>query len=653
MTYKVPQGRFYLILMLGLLGWFILILRLFQIQVVQGKTYQKISDKQHQLCLEVSPQRGAIYDRNLQVLAFNLPSESFFAIPESLSDIYSVAEKFSSITSFTPQEIIKDLEHYKKFAWLKRKVNREESELIRSWNLVGVYSKKESKRVYPFGDLADEVLGFANIDDQGSAGVEYQYDQTLRGKTGQILINRDAKRRNFALKAEPLVKCENGNSLVLTLDLRIQAIVEEELRKAIESNRADGGTSVWMDPKNGEILAMAHYPKNENGPSVKTRSICNLFEPGSTFKIVTMLAALEEKIKNPEDSIYAEKGEFEVNNHKIHDVHKYEWLTFRQCTAYSSNIAFAKVALQVGKNKLYRYARNLGFGLKTGVDLPWESKGALPPLRKCSDFVLSTLAFGQGVSLNSLQLLNAYAAVANGGYLMKPYIVKAILNQEGDTIEEFLTQKIRQAISPLTCQTMNDLFRVVVDSGTGYPAKVEGLDIAGKTGTAQKPDSINGGYKRGEYLSSFIGYFPASQPKFVGLVYLDNPKGKYYGSETAAPAFRNMAQRLANLQDEPLVLAKATTSEKNIIPQTSTGKPKGKQVGGMPIMLGENSADASTDGIVVPNALGMTVRQAAHLFSEKKINFKIIGSGVVKNQTPSVGSRLNPGQICLLHCETE
>lgn len=649
MTYKTPSGRFYLVAILGLLVWFALILRLFKIQVIEGKAYEKIANHQHQLCLKVSPQRGAIYDRNLQLLAFNLPTESFFAIPESVSNIYSVAKKFSSVTSFSPQEIIRTLKRYKNFAWLKREVERKESKKIASWNLAGVYSKKESKRVYPSGNLAEEVLGFTDIDNRGLAGVEYQYNQILQGKTGQVLVNRDALRKNFTLKSQPLIESEDGNSLILTLDLRIQAIVEEELRGAIKLNQADGGTSVWMDPQSGEILAMVHCSKKEaNGPCVKNRTISDNFEPGSTFKIVTAIAALEEKIKNPKDTIYAEKGEFKVNNRIIHDIHKYEWLTFQQSIAYSSNIALAKIAMDVGKEKIYKYARNLGFGLKTGIDLPGESKGHLSPPKRWSDYVLSAFAIGQGISLNNLQLVNAYAAIANGGNLMKPYIVKTILSQEGDAIKEFYPQRIRRAITPQTCDIMNQFLRAVIDSGTGYTAKAEGLDIAGKTGTAQKPDLKNGGYKKDEYLASFVGYFPASQPKFVGVVCLDNPKEEHFGSKTAAPAFKNIAQRLVVLQDQPLVLAKTDPEKKDDIPEKLI-----ELVISESIIPEENLPYTPTEKVTIPDALGMTVRQAVKLFSEKRINFKVIGSGIVKSQTPSAGSELSPAGVCLLLCQTE
>ena len=648
MTYKAPQGRFYFVVILGLLVCLALILRLLKIQVVEGKTYKEIATRQQQFCLTVSPQRGAIYDRNFQLLACNLSAESFFAIPESVSNLSLVAEKFSSITPSSPQEIAENLKRYKNFAWLKRKVDREQGEQITSWKLRGVYSKKESKRAYPFGHLTEEVLGFTDMDNNGSAGIEYQYNQILQGKTGKILVNRDALRKNFALKSQPLVESENGNSLVLTLDLRIQAIVKEELSSAVESTQAEGGTSIWMDPTSGEILAMAYCSNRDTGLCTKNKTISDNFEPGSTFKIVTAVAALEEKIKEPDDSIYAENGEYMVNNRIIHDVHKYKWLTFRQSIAYSSNIAVSKIAKEVGKKNMYKYARNLGFGLKTGIDLPGESKGFLLSPKKYSDYVLSTFAIGQGVSLNSLQLINAYAAVANNGNLMKPYLVKAILNEQGDTVKEFHPQKIRQAISPRTCKIMNDFLKAVVDSGTGNTIKAEDLDIAGKTGTAQKPDLDVGGYEKGHFVASFVGYFPASQPKYVGIVCIDSPKGKHFGSETAAPVFRNIAQRLAALQEQPLLSANISLPKKDDGSKALTvyALTKTKEASKNPIY-------GPIEPNTIPNALGMTVRQATKLFSEKKISFKIKGSGIVKNQTPSPGSEINPGQVCLLYCQTD
>jgi len=648
MTYKAPQGRFYFVIIVGLLVWSVLILRLLQIQVVEGSTYREIATRQHQLCLKISPQRGAIYDRNFQLLACNLSTESFFAIPESISSPSLVAEKFSSVSSSSPQELVENLKRYRNFAWLKRKADREQSKLIASWKLHGVYSKKENKRVYLFEDLTKEVLGFTDIDNNGSAGIEYQYNQVLQGKTGKILVNRDALKKSFTLKSQPLVKSENGNSLVLTLDLRIQAIVKEELGSAVESTQAEGGTSIWMDPASGEILAMAYYSRGDTGLCTKNKAISDNFEPGSTFKIVTAVAALEEKIKDPDDSIYAEDGEYMLNNRIVHDVHKYKWLTFRQSIVYSSNIAVSKIAQEVGKKRLYKYARNLGFGLKTGIDLPGESKGFLLLPKRCSDYVLATFAIGQGLSLNSLQLVNAYAAVANGGNLMKPYLVKAILNDEGDTVKEFHPQKIRQAISLQTCKVMNDFLRAVVDSGTGNTIKEQDLDIAGKTGTAQKPDLDAGGYKKGHFVASFIGYFPASQPKYVGVVCIDSPKRKHFGSEVAAPVFKNIAQRLAALQDQPLLSVSVNLPKRNSVFKTPAAcAPKNTYRTNKGLPYGPIEPNT------IPNVLGMTVRQATKLFSEKRISFRIKGNGIVRNQTPAPGSQIDPDQVCVLYCQTD
>jgi cell division protein FtsI/penicillin-binding protein 2 len=296
----------------------------------------------------------------------------------------------------------------------------------------------------------------------------------------------------------------------------------------------------------------------------------------------------------------------------------------------------AKIAMEVGKERVYKYARNFGFGSETGIDLPGEAKGFIPSPDKLSDFTLSIFAIGQGVSLTAIQLLNAYSAVANGGALMRPYMVKAILNEEGKVIRKFNQQKIRQVLEPTTAQTLIDFLKDVVDQGTGITVKLEGLNIAGKTGTAQVPKLGGGGYEKGRYLASFVGFFPAENPHLVGLLTLDNPKGKHYGSQTAGPAFKNIAAKILSQKSEPFMIT-----------QLSSEKIDSSFSGDILSFPG-NEKDVQ---VSIPDVLGMTAREAATLFSAKNIPFKIKGSGVVKSLVAESRDEYTSSQLLIIHCE--
>ncbi len=610
--------------------------RLFYLQILMGNQLKQVAEKQHQICLKLESKRGAIYDRNYELLAFNLPTRSFFAVPDEIQNIDLVVRKFAPRVKDTPQKLKSRLGKKSKFVWLIREVEEEESQTILSWNLPGIHFREETKRYYPHYPLGQYVLGLTDVDNQGLSGIEYQYNDPLSGKDGKAVFLRDALGNSFPIKEYPITSPEPGQSLVLTLDLGVQSIVEEELKGVIQTTESDAGSAVFMNPKTGEILAMAYAPCQDHSVSIKNKVISDNFEPGSTFKIVTTAAALEEGIKRPEDKIWAEEGSFKIMGRTIHDIEEHEWLTFKECVVYSSNIGMAKVAMEVGKEKIYKYAKNLGFGSPTGIDLPGEGKGFIPPPEKLSDFTLSIFAIGQGVSLTAIQLLNAYSAVANAGTLMRPYMVKAILNEEGKVVKKFNPQQIRQALEPTTAQTLIDFLKDVVIQGTGVTAKLEGLSIAGKTGTAQVPKPAGGGYEKDRYLSSFVGFFPAENPQMVGILILDNPKGQHFGSQTAGPAFKNIAAKILSLQSKPFLMTQ--------LPSEKTDSSSTKEILSFPLKGGKSQ-------IFMPDVLGMTAREAATIFSAKNIPFKIKGSGVVKSLIAESRDGRSSSQLLIINCE--
>ncbi len=488
----------------------------------------------------------------------NLPVESFFLMPDRVSSPDKLASQISSLLKIDFMHLKKLCSSNKKFEWIKRKVDKEPAEKVKALNFKEIGFLKETKRVYPLWPLASDLLGFISLDNQGLSGIEFQYDQILSGKNGKAYLIKDALGASYVIKQDLIHKPQAGESLILTIDIKMQEVLEEVLQQAIDSTHSKGASGILMNPQTGEIWAMAYkYPKanNENfSLRIKNRVICDNFEPGSTFKLITAAAALEEKLFNPEDLIYVEEGKFKIGKWTIHDISRPqdEYLTFREAIVHSSNVAVSKIGLRLGQEKLCNYIKLFGLGTPTGVDLPGESKGQLSHKVKWPEITTANIAMGQGISLNALQLVSVYAAVANRGILMQPYVVKAIVNDKNQIVKEFQPLPTRRVISEKTAATLVELLKGVVNSGTGRLAHLEGVSVAGKTGTAEKAKSGGGGYLKDEFISSFAGFFPAENPQIVGLITLDSPKGVYLGGKTAAPVFKKLASILISLPNTPL-----------------------------------------------------------------------------------------------------
>lgn len=638
---------------LGSLVWVLIFSRLFFIQVLKGAEYKNISSRQNKQYIKLEAKRGAILDRQGRELVINLPVESFFAIPESVKNTDEVARAFSSNSS-AYHMLKKNLQTKENFVWLKRKVEKSETESLKKRRLQGVWAIDETKRYYLYGDLAREILGFTNIDNQGLAGIEYQYNRYLRGEDGEAVFQRDGHRNSYRIAEYPLREPEDGKSLMLTIDIELQSVVEQELSKGVELTEADGGSALFMDPKSGEILAMAYCGKDDGLP-VKNRILSDNFEPGSTFKIITAGAALEEGILTAEDSIFAENGEYWIGKRSIHDVKPLKWLSFKECVVYSSNIALAKTAMMLGKERLYQYARRFGIGQKTGIDLPGEGTGFIPAPKRWPDLVLGCMGFGQGVSLTALQLVCAYSAVANGGIMMKPYAVKAILDKEGNIIQSNQPTVVGRVVSENTAHTLIDFMKGVVTSGSGQKAQMDGLTIGGKTGTAQRAKPGGGGYEEGKYIASFIGLFPAEDPQMVGLITLDNPKKEHLGGQTAAPIFKNATQKIVSLSGETILAnsmsqeqPKGTEEDKST---TSRPEPDLPKMNYFDLFSQQEQFPEST--ILVPDVLGLTLREAVKIFSSRDLKWKLKGSGIVVNQTPKPDTLVSRDTEFLLECQPD
>ena len=522
--------------------------RLFYIQLFRSSYLAGIAKKQHSLFVELEPTRGTIYDRNLKPQAFNIPVDSVYISPNEIKDKNkeAIIAKLAPILNLDTAYLRDRIYRKKSFIWLARKITPEQSGAIKKLNTRGIGLIKESKRSYPNGYLASHIVGFAGMDNSGQEGLELYCDSFLKGEAGWALFLRDARQKKLDLW-ERMVLPKDGYDLVLTIDEVIQYIAERELDKAFKAHHAKGASIVVMDPHTGAILALASRPtfdlnirSNISKDLIRDRAITDMFEPGSVFKIVTASAALEEKKVTEEDKFFCENGQYRVGSHILHDHKSHGWLTFREVVEQSSNIGTVKVAQLLGPDTVYKYIKLFGFGTKTGIDLPGEISGVARPPRTWSRISIAAIPIGQEVGVTAIQLASAISVVANGGQLMKPYVIKEVRDKQGELIKEFVPTLVNKAISLDTANRIKKILTGAVEEGTGKMAKIEGFTAAGKTGTAQKLEP-NGRYSHSKFIASFIGFAPAEDPMLTIVVCVDEPHPYYFGGVVAAPVFKNVA----------------------------------------------------------------------------------------------------------------
>ena len=535
--------------------WVVLIAaRLYDLQVVRYEHYRGKAEQQQQRVVHLDPPRGTIYDAQGRELAVSIQVDSAYAVPPEIEDPAAAARAIAEVVPGldTPKlraKLTRQLSGDRDFIWVARKLDPPVAAKVRALGLKGLYFLPESKRYYPMRELAAQVLGYVGTDNHGLAGLELVYDAEVAGKPGVRTVLRDARRGTVVSPDLSFAEPEPGHDLHLTLDATVQHIVERELAKAVEERGAKRGSVIILDPETGGVLAMASYPTfdpNDFGSypaeSWRNRAIADVYEPGSTFKIITAAAGLEAGVVKADDVIDCQMGGINIwKGIRVRDHHPYGLLTFAEVIAKSSNVGVIKVALELGNERLYRTIRGFGFGRHTGIDLPGESGGILHPVERWGPIDKAFISFGQGVSVTPLQLVTATSAIANGGSLLKPHVVAAVSRGEARVAKYPAPPVVGRAISPATASELTRLLEGVVTQGTGETAAVAGYRVAGKTGTAQIP--VRGGYKG--YLPSFIGYAPADQPVLVGLVAIAEPQGgQYYGGQVAAPAFGAIARQV-------------------------------------------------------------------------------------------------------------
>ncbi|HWR59669.1 MAG TPA: penicillin-binding protein 2 [Thermodesulfovibrionales bacterium] len=504
---------------------------------------------------DVRVRRGMIFDRNGREMAVNLERESLYGDPAGVSAPGKSADTLSAVTGKPSKAILAKLSSEGHFVWLQRKLEPEVAKKVRAMNIKGIGLAPESKRVYPKGYVASQVIGFVDVDNRGIEGVELKYNKYLSTDGGRILIARDASGKTLSQGVDMESR---GNNLVLTIDEWTQYTAEEELDRVMRESRAAAAAVIVMEPFTGEILAMANRPSfNPNAaPASRTsdrrnRSITDCYEPGSTFKIIIGAAALEERIVSPESRFDVSRGIIEVGKKVIHDDHRHGVLTFEEVIQKSSNVGSIMVGMKLGKERVYRYAKAFGFGEKTGIDLPGEVSGLIRPPERWSGVSIGSVSIGQEVAVTPLQVLRAYAAIANGGVLVTPHVVSRVIGPEGQDLWAAQYES-KRVLSQKTAEKFKDILKMVTnEGGTARGASVNGNSVAGKTGTAQMIDPITKRYSKDRYVSSFVGFVPADDPKIAMIVVVYEPKGQHYGGLIAAPVFKRIAEKALSYMEVP------------------------------------------------------------------------------------------------------
>jgi cell division protein FtsI (penicillin-binding protein 3) len=624
--------------------------RLFQLQVLGRKAFERQAARQGERTINLDARRGPILDREGRPLAVSVDAESVYAVPQEIDnpkDVAAALARALGVDGAGKKELLSQLQKSRAFVWIKRKVDPGTARAVRELGLPGIGFVTESRRYYPKRELASHLLGYVGVDNTGMSGIEYAFDSEMRGRADKVVVRTDARRSPLEHIEKPSTE---GRTVVLTIDEAIQHAAEVELEKSVIETGSIAGTVVVMEPSTGEILALANRPTfNPNrfgaysSARWKNRAVVDSFEPGSVFKVFTAAAALQEKVVDADEMIDCGNGFIEIAGTRINDHAVFSSLRFREVIARSSDIGVIRVAQRVGKENFNRYVREFGFGQPTGVELPGEASGILRPTSKWSALSLASMAFGQEIGVTALQVTTAVAAVANGGYVMKPVIVRQLENKDGRAVKTFKPLALRRVLEPETTFVLNELLKGVVKDGTGKHAVVPGYTVAGKTGTAQKVDA-SGHYSMIDHVASFVGYVPASRPALVILASLDTPRGeKNEGGDVAAPLFARVAdralRRLAVPPDDPgRVLRVVSVPEPRLraaaFQPAAPAPPVPAPVPGEPLLM--------------PDLRGLSAREAAIEAARRGLIVELKGSGSVVEQSPEPGVEIDAGLTCVL-----
>lgn len=645
------RARIILGVLLAVYG--LVVLRAFHIQVLGVKGIRQRGARQYAVRIPLVPKRGVILDRTGSELAVSVTTKSIFVQPAKLKSPAKAALILSRHVNRPLPELKKAFSSGRPFVWVKRQMpSTAADEAVREVRETlgtgkgrvpddGIGTVEEPKRFYPNRELAASLLGFTGLDSSGLEGVELSLDKYLRGEGGFLECERDARGRLIVPSTEGLDLDTKGNSVTLTIDRNIQHVTEVELKGAVDKYSARGGTAVVMQPKTGEILAMATLPTyNPNAPATavpearRNHAVTDMIEPGSTFKVFTLASALEMGSVKPTDRFSGENGAYRYGGRTIHDAHKHGVMDVTEVLKYSSNIGTAKIGDRMDPGRFHDMIRAFGFGTRTGIELKGEVPGILPPKEGFHGIRRATVSFGQGITVTPIQLVAGMAAAINGGKVMKPYILREIRDRQGRVVYRGEPRELRRVISPKTSQWVREMMGAVVQGeGTGTQARIKGFQVGGKTGTAQKVEVGTGRYSSDKRVSSFIGFLPLSDPELLILVVLDEPRGQVYGGVVAAPAFNQIAVKTAYYlgirPTEPIAVA-----------ERKEPAPAGK------VKVTPVSTARTESVMVMPDLTGMSMGRVVDVMGRYSVRLVLTGTGVARAQNPLPGTTLLPGAEC-------
>ncbi len=637
--------RFRIILVAGVLlcGFGAIVARAYQFQVIKRDKLRAMARSGYTGIVYLPPERGTIYDRSGTELAVSTDVSSVYAHPRRIKDRVKTCRILSRVLGVSRRSLYRRLNPTKAFVWVRRKIDPAKAEKIRKLRLTGIGITTEKGRYYPARELAAQLLGFVGIDNNGLEGLEAKFDKLLTGPSYELIEMRDALGRPFFIR-RTCSKKRSLHNLILTIDKDIQYKAEKALLAAVKKSHAKGGECVVMDPRTGDILAMAVVPRfNPNIFSKyprqrwRNRTVTDCFEPGSTIKAFLVAAALNEGVLYPNSRLYCENGRYKVADRIIHDTHKYGTLTVTDIVAMSSNIGAIKIGQELGYDRFYQYLKKFGFGAKTGIELLGERSGFIRPPDKARAVEQANAFFGQGLSVTALQLAAAMACIANGGVLMKPHIVKEVTDSHGQPVRVYKPRTARRVISSATAlQVTSILEKVVSDHGTGPRAAIAGYRVAGKTGTAQKVDEKTKRYSRSKYEAIFVGFVPSRHPRLVIATIVDEPKGIPYGGVVAAPVFREVGLwALNHLNINPSV--NVAESYHGITEKKASGSSMK-----CPKWLSGANSNLNTSDLrgCVPDFRGKGMREVLSEAANLGVEVRLEGTGFAYSQRPGPGTAL-------------
>lgn len=657
-SYLKYRTRITVLAGITILAWSGLCIRLFQIQVLNSDKYEAVVLKQSQKKQNLPATRGNIYDRDNRPLTRNIIHYTLSVNPSKVTDKDGLAKVISERTGQSEEYYLKKLNSKARFEYLERNLQRETLGSLETTVFEGLNIERKYRRYYPHNQIAAQILGFTNVDDEGISGIEKDFNTYLTGEAGWVYKTKGWKGKIQYKSGMPFQAPINGYNVQLTLDLEYQSILEEELLRRQTETKAVSATGIIMNPQTGEILAMASTPgfdnnkfSNSSPEQHRIRSITDQFEPGSTYKIVPALAAISNNKIGLTEEFNCENGEYKYFNIMIRDHEKRGMLTLPQIMHFSSNIGVVKFMKQVGAKGLYNQSRAFGFGSATGISIAGEAVGKLNPVKNWSAVSLGQISMGHEVGVTAIQLATAYCAIANGGYLVTPRIVRQIIDHNQDVVYAEEPAIIRKISDENAMKNMREILRGVVVNGTGHKAEIAGWDVAGKTGTAQKWK--NGKYSNDKFISNFVGFFPYENPQLLAFIMLDEPrKPNHWGSEGAAVAFRRIIKRIINMDDEiipPVREQKRVEYVNSLIKDDiiiQRNGPLAAQVSTLPIAL--STVANFSNKVPMPEVRGFSMRKAMTVLRQAGLKIQIQGSGKVIWQSPKPGSILNKGSKCIV-----